>query len=292
MWKLAMTGLPMVPARLRKAAWIVLHPHTFFRVATALASARIRYILQTEPRLVFKYLGPYIAAHLSRRERASILIDHYTFIGDRLGEDFLRKVVDSRLELWRQDGGKHAYRIVLTFPRSTHDEGDLALIFEADGIDIYTLGFAIGPASISGVLDSRALYIARVQGKAKGLPLIRDATRDCLDVSPAWTLLAAAEGIATALKIRHLLGVGAANQIAAGKDVQPEDLVRAYDDFWVAAGGLKLNRNLYHLPVPAALKPIHAIQRDHRRRAMRKREFRSLVTQRVCTAIRELGPPN
>ena len=103
----------------------------------------------------------------TRKERAAILIDHYAFLTDRVEGDFFRTIVDCRLELWQQMIGEHIYRICLTFPRTTHDEGDLALIFEADGVDIYTLSFAIGPGSIAGLTACRALYIARVQGKKR-----------------------------------------------------------------------------------------------------------------------------
>src|SRR2546422_6365554 len=43
--------------------------------------------------------------------------------------------------------------------------------------------------------SDHAIYIGRVQGKGRGLQLIKKATKDCLDISPAALLLAATEGI-------------------------------------------------------------------------------------------------
>jgi uncharacterized protein VirK/YbjX len=181
-------------------------------------------------------------------------------------------------------------RICVTFPRTEtfHREGDLSLIFEADGVDIYVLSFAIGPGSIAGLDASRAIYIARVQGK-DGLHLIRTATKMCADVSPPALLLAAAEGVATALGISHIIGVGADAHISASYDFQANNMVKAYDEFWLAAGGVRLERNLYHLPVPLPHKPIHSVKRNHRSRALRKREYKTIVKEQVCRAFRDVA---
>ena len=251
MRELGKDGLRTALARVWKGAWMLVHPRTCFEVVKVLTSSSTRSIVQAEPRLMFKYLGGYLGADLSRKERAAILIDHYAFLTERVEGDFFRTIVDCRLELWQQMIGEHIYRICLTFPRTTHDEGDLALIFEADGVDIYTLSFAIGPGSIAGLTACRALYIARVQGKSGGAHLIRSATKGCLDVSPAALLLAAAEGIATALGLSNMIGIGAHNHISTCADILPEGMVKAYDEFWIAVGGFAAGAQ--HVPSDGAV---------------------------------------
>jgi len=66
-------------------------------------------------------------------------------------------------------------------------------------------------------------------------------------------------------------------------------MVKAYDEFWMAAGGLKLARDMYHLPVPSFSKPIQSIKRNHRARTLRKREYKKLVTEQVCREFRDLA---
>jgi uncharacterized protein VirK/YbjX len=128
-----------------------------------------------------------------------------------------------------------------------------------------------------------------VQGKGRGLHLIKSATKNCFDVSPAALLLAAAEGIATALDLCHMIGIGADNQISAGANSRQGGLAKAYDEFWIAAGGVRLERNMYHLPVPSSHKPVQSIKRNHRSRVMRKREYKKLVKERVCIAFRAVA---
>jgi uncharacterized protein VirK/YbjX len=283
--ELVKDGLNAALVRIWKGAWIFIHPRTCFKVVRVLSSVETWPVLRAEPRLLFKYLSDYLGADLSRKERASILIDHYAFLTNRLRGNFFRMIVDCRVELWRQKIGEHMVRICLTFPRTTtaHHEGDLSLVFEANGVEIYVLSFAIGPGSIAGLPASRVIYIARVQGKGKGLHLIRTATKMCLDISPPALLLAAAEGVATALGLSHMVGIGADNHISANGDFN--GMVKAYDEFWLAAGGLRLERNLYHLQVPSTHKPIQSIKQNHRSRVLRKREYKFAVKEQVRIAF-------
>jgi len=276
-------------ARVSKSAWLFTHPSTCLALARVFASEKMRPIFQTEPRLMFKFLHDYLAADLTRSERAAMLIHHYQFLEERAAEGFFSRIVDRRLELWQLPTDGHAHQISLLFPRTPHSEGDLTLMFDRDGVDLYNLSFTIGPGAIAGLEARDVLYIARVQGKGHGIDQIREATRSCGDVSPAALLLATAEGIAEALDLVHMIGVGANSHVIPRETgISPENLVKAYDEFWRAAGGTKIARNMYKLEVPSPGKPILAVKRDHRSRAHRKRRFKRTVKEQVGRSFREL----
>lgn|SRR5262245_37544576 len=268
-------------ARMYKVGWIFIQPGTWFRVVRLLTAPEIQPVVRAHPRIVLKYLGGYLGEGLSRNERASILVNHYAFLKRRVAEDFFSKIVDGRLELWKHAVGNLLFRIYLTFSRENHDEGELSLIFQSDHVEIYTLSFTIGPGSVAGLPAGHAIYVGRMQGKGGVLHLIREATKNCLDISPAALLLAAAEGIAMALEIRHVVGMGADQQVSAEKDSRPEGLVHAYDQFWMALGGVKMDRNMYLLSTPLSEKPIKTIKQNHRSRTLRKRAFKKLVKEQV-----------
>lgn len=278
-WRNALT-------RVSKSAWLASHPLTFFALACVFGSVKLRPILRVEPRLMFKFLHDYLTTDLSPKERAAMLIHHYAFLEERAEAGFFRHIVDQRIELWQLTVDEHAYRIWLLFPRTPHSEGDLTLMFEADGVDIYNLSFTIGPGAIAGVDARDAMYIARVQGKGRGVDRIREATRNCLDVSPATLLLTAAEGIATALGLKCMIGIGADTHVISRENEKLDNLVKAYDEFWTAAGGSRLSRNMYELAVPSPGKPILAVKRDHRSRTHRKRRFKKTVKEQVHQAFR------
>src|SRR6266853_1621768 len=131
MRELVKDGARAALTRIWKGAWIFTHPRTCFEVVKVLASAETRPVVRAEPRLLFKYLSDYLGADLSRKERASILIDHYTFLTDRVQGKFFRMIVDCRVKPWQQIVGEHRYRFYLAFARTgtEHCEGDLSLVF-------------------------------------------------------------------------------------------------------------------------------------------------------------------
>ena len=103
--------------------------------------------------MMFKYLTEYLKTGLSRKERASILVHHYTVLGDRAEEQFFKTIVGRGVRVWEESFEDQMYSIVLTFPRETHDEGDLALVFHAGTTGLYTLSFTLGPGSIAMELN-------------------------------------------------------------------------------------------------------------------------------------------
>jgi len=134
------------------------------------------------------------------------------------------------------------------------------------------------------------MYVARVQGKGRRLDRIRQATKDCQDVSPPAILLAAAEGIAQALDLDLMVGIGAGIQVAPRRS-QSDNLVKAYDEFWEAAGGLPVARQMYRLAVPSQEKSILEVKREHRSRTLRKRRFKGAIKERVREAFRRAVLP-
>jgi uncharacterized protein VirK/YbjX len=272
--------------RARKGAALLTDPMTHLQVTRVLTRREVRPVVRASPRVMFKYLTDYLKTDLSRKERASILVHHYALLGSRSHEQFFRKIAEGRLELWRESFGDHAYRILLTFPHMTDDEGDLSLVFRADETDLYVLSFTLGPGNIANLSAPSAMYIARVQGKGRALDRIRLATKDCLDISPPALLLAAAEGIALELDLEHMVGIGGKTQLSADK-AAPSSRLSAYDEFWTALGGERLEGDMYHLTVPLTEKPITSIKRCHRSRVRRKRAFKALVSRNVRARFRE-----
>ena len=272
--------------RARKGAAILTDPWTHLRVTRTLSRQEIRPVVKAAPWMLFKYLTDYLKTDLSTKERASILVHHYTLLSSRSHEQFFRNIAEGRLELWQESFDGHTYRILLTFPHTTDAEGDLLLVFRADETDLYVLSFTLGPGGIARLPDTNVMYIARVQGKGRALDRIRAATKDCLDISPPALLLAAAEGIGMELNLEHMIGIGGQTQISADK-AAPSSRLSAYDEFWTALGGTRLEGDMYRLTVPMTEKPIAAIKRCHRSRVKRKRAFKALVASRVRARFRE-----
>lgn len=269
-----------------KAAGAIRHPVLQFRVFRIFLGSEAKRVAVAEPIVMLKHLGDYLGHEFSRADRAHALIGHYSILTSKVRSGFFDRIVDGEIELWRLRSEGNDFSIALTFPRKTHQEGDLSLLFCRDEACLYTLSFSFGPGHIAGSGCPYAMYVARIQGKGGAFEAIRCATRVCEDISPASLLLAAAEGIALALRVEKLIGISATVQLSAALDSRPDGLVSTYDRFWLAFGGVPLGGSMYRLDVPMTDKPISEIRRHHRSRVLRKRAFRASVRDQVMSSFR------
>lgn len=263
------------------------HPVLQARVTVLLLRRDLVPVVRARRRILVQHLGNYLAMGLPCAARAELLCSNYRFLLDRVRRGFFRTIVDSGIPLWQCDAEGQRCEIRMSFSGGAQREGDLSLGFHFDTARIYTLSFAIGPGSLAAIPAEHALYIGRMQGKGLGLNAIRTATRTCGDIAPAALLLAAAEGIAKALRIDHIVGISAESQTCGSQGDGPRGLLPAYDDFWLAKGGRKVNAQMYHLPVPLPEKPLDLVKRNHRARTLRKRAFKAELRQHVVEAFRE-----
>jgi uncharacterized protein VirK/YbjX len=274
-------------ARCIKAARLLLNIPLHIRVMKALAAPEVRIVKERDPKVLFKYLTYYLARGLSRSERAEMLIGHYACLARHLDRSFLARVCDEPLVLWHQEIDGDSFRIRLGFSAGTHAEGDLSLVFEGNALSLFTLSFTIGPGSVFGLPARPVICVARIQGKGKGFERIRHATKACRDVAPPLLLLAALQGIALALDITDLVGVDAGNQISLEGGEQPAGAPSTYDEFWLAQGAGRIDRQMFHLPVPLPEKPLALVKQKHRGRVIQRREFRNSVTEQALRRFRE-----
>ncbi len=272
--------------RARDVATMIANPTTQIKVTKTLWKPEVRPVVDADPLMPFKYLSEYLKTGLTRQERAAILVRHYRLLRENVDEHFFQQIVEGGMELWREQLAGSSYSMFLTFPRETHHEGDLALIFRADDTNLYTVSFTLGPGSVAGIDATNVMYIARVQGKGGAFDQIRKATKDCHDIAPSSLMLSAAEGIALELKLERIIGISANTQLSAARS-EPRGLVAAYDDFWTALGATKLTSDMYQMTVPLTEKSILATKRCHRSRVKRKRAFKARVREQVRLGFRK-----
>lgn len=244
------------------------------RLLRVLAHPGVLPLAQRCPRLAYRYLGEfYLAKGLSRKARLSILTNHYAYLRERVAADFFAKIYDARQLAWRDDIDGHRFDIVMFFPKDHDREGEVCLAFECDGVRLYELSFTIGAGPAIGLPCGQAVLISHVQGVAGAMDLTRAATRVCHGSAPPYLLLAAVEGIALALEIDMLVGVGTNRQC-----LRP---AFNHDDFWRSLSGAADAADFYPIALPFPEKPIELIKRNHRARSLRRRALRSRIAEQV-----------
>lgn len=263
--------------------------------AQTLAANPARQLVYRHARLPFKYLSSsYLALGLSARDRLQAAHHHYAFLNDHVRSNALAKLHDEGVRLWDAVPGDIELAIELGFPlsfdhpgRKEDQEGDLLLVLVAGGRPCFAIGFTVVPLSLAGIggAAESALFIGRVQGVCRDADLMRRVTRSLGDISPRDLLWSALEGIASALRIDHALGVSNDSHVL-NAERDGEGFSFDYDAYWQALGGTRTPQQWDWLPLPVQGKPLAEVPQKHRRRTERKRQAKAAVREAVAESFR------
>lgn len=270
----------------RLAMPILMHLPGHFELVRVMSHPNVLELSRHRPKLLYKYLTEYLAADISRRTRLSALTHHYNFMKDRVRNDFMGRLFGGRYVLWESVIDNTPLSISLAYPGEDHDfEGELRLFFENDAIPVYSITLTVVAGTSLGIGGEPVLLIGAVQGAGGKLELIKEATKACDDAPPSF-LLAAAEGLATALNIKKLAGVSLKRQVQ--KKLLFDDLHFRfdYDKFWAPLTDEKIG-GFYLLPVPIPEKPLEQVKSNRRSRALRRRALKEQIAQRVQISFQE-----
>lgn len=252
----------------------------FQRLRQVTARLPLAPLLARQPRFVYKYLPPYVAAHFDRPTRLAVLLNHYEFLERRVGATFFTALATGHL-LWRERVGDDWFTITLSYPPLAGFEAELSLNFALNGTVLQVVAFVVAPGHVLGVSGAQAVLFSQVQG-VKNVGLLKQATRALHNITPGILLVNAAYGLAAALGIEHAAGVGSEAQLSAG----PQNYFD-YSAFWLGLGGRKAAcGQAFLLPMPTPEKPIAQIASHHRGRTLRKRGYKQRVREAVEHRVR------
>lgn len=246
-----------------------------------------RDLLQRHPQIIYRSYRKYLATSFTKKSRRAVLLHHYTYLLPRMKGIFFGEISSKHTQIWQIDIGPDHFCITFSFPGELHHEGDILLDFLQNHVPLYSLSFSIAPGGLAGSAATEVILVARVQGAFGRFDAIRQATKTCCDLAPGYLLMAAVQGIATALNVAVIAGVKNCEQVTAGtnddlmKD-DPKTLYFDYDAFWQAHLGTDEGK-FYLMSVPIPEKPIELISRSHRKRTRAKRQFKNEVVE-ACRA--------
>jgi len=236
--------------------------------------------MQKHPQVVFRPFRGYLAANFRKKERRQALREHYRYLTDAVGQSFFWQIVRGKHTLWRKHIDQDDFSVTISFPPSEqHSEGDLVLAFQVNGRPLYRLSFSIVPGHLVGSAAAQAALIARVQGVRAEFAAIRRATKACSEIAPPHILMAAVQGIASALEIKCMAGVRNSQQVNENWQSGPETRFD-YDAFWKTIPGAGGQR-FYLMPLPVVERPLEQIGIAHRRRTRLKRQFKCEIREAI-----------
>ena len=274
-------GFAYFQQRFVRVCHLITHINSHMTLTYVLTRPTIKYLTESRPKVTFKYLGNYLSLSLSRATRLAILEHHYNALVNFVNKEFMENIIDGQIVLWEEQKGQDRYSIDLIF--SDFDmEGDLSLVFKVNSLNIFIFSFIIAPGKLLNLRYEQVLFITRVQGVGRNFDLIKYATKNLNEISPRTMLLVAVEAIATALGISGIAGICAKDQVSSVYFSSPEAQLNDYDDYWEKHGGIKINDDVFDIPVPLPHKPLSMIKQNHRSRTKRKRRIKKEIAAQVC----------
>jgi uncharacterized protein VirK/YbjX len=232
------------------------------------------------PLLTFKYLGRYVALGLPLRMRRSIFIAHFQSLQRRFNTTFLASLESLPVKLWRKTIGRHTFDVTLSLKYVIEHEGDLLLFFHMDGDVVYRLVFVFASGRDFHLPDETIILVSGVQG-VPDFARVKSATRMCCDIQPAHILMAALGAIAGVTEVSTVLGLHQERQLFSPK------VVFHYDRFFEIYGTEVPGQKIYKMAIPYVEKPLSEIKTSHRKRTLRKRQFKADTHHQVAEVIKQ-----
>jgi uncharacterized protein VirK/YbjX len=258
---------------------LALHLPGLIALGARIRRAGFGYAARSQPKLVFKYLGWYLAKSFGTASRLRIMSHHYRTLAARLPDLGKLGFPRNEIVLWSDRVELDTFTIGLCIPASHYLEGDLSLVFSINAVPLHKLSFTCIPGKEAGLEVGTALLVGGSQGFPGTSALIRRASKTIGEICPAAMLILALQALAKRLGADAILGITADEQTSLQN---PEQAKSRYDSFWEMSGGERQGW-FYRLPSGVAWKDTSHLSNGHRARARRKRELKV----RILAQIRE-----
>jgi uncharacterized protein VirK/YbjX len=286
-------GIPGIFGSCWRLAGVFLSYVSHQKVVAVLDAPQSRLFAGGYPRLAYRYTLPYLSTGFSWGTRRELLQTHYAFVNERLGGEFAARVVRGNMVVWSAtlEGQKVAVSVDGLCPVTRHREGELTLRFELNGTPLYFLSFSIvRESTLRHAVGAQAgksphvFYVGRVQGAPGEMSAIREATSLLGQVAPPDVLMAALAGMADAMGVQTLVGVGSDISISS-HTIKDSRSQFDYAQFWSRFGGRGLPGGHTCMTLPIEERLIEEIPSKHRKRTLTKRAFKAQVATLAAEAM-------
>ena len=266
--------------RARQFMELLLHSPGLIALAAVMRRAGFAGAARSQPVVLFKYLGQYLANCFGTAARLRIMSHHYGTLAARLPDLAKLGFPRNEIVLWSQRAELETFTIGLCMPARNYLEGDLSLVFSVNGSRLHKLSFTCIPGKEAGLSAGTALLVGGSQGFPGTSALIRKASKTLGEICPASMLVLALQALARCLGADAILAVTGDEQTSLR--AHPEQAKSQYDWFWETSGGQR-QEWFYRLPEGVAWTDTSHLSNGHRPRARRKRELK----ERILAQIRE-----
>src|SRR5262245_28067219 len=129
------------PKRARQVIDLALHTPGLIALGARIHQAGFGSAARSQPVLVFKYLGQYLANSFGTAARLRIMSHHYRTLAARLPDLGKLGLPKNEIVLWSHGIDRDTLTISLCMPARNYLEGDLSLMFSVNEVRLHKLSF-------------------------------------------------------------------------------------------------------------------------------------------------------
>lgn len=259
------------PLRMLAASCILLFPRLLLKYLKINIWRKLKCATREHDPMYFLAHKYYLSKRLTVKERIQSAIEHHAYelknFNRKYESDVYRGI---GIIIWecRIDG--HHFSIILTGSEDNRNEGDLSIIFKANGQYLWRTSFSYVNSDIFKLNHGVTILISRNQAENKSSRelLIEYFGQNQLQ----FLCLSAVCGIAAANGWTKILGIRHNLQIAY-QDCYEIGFCNSYTLLWQQFDAREIDRHVYELDVPLKVRPLQLINRSHRARARARRQY-------------------
>lgn len=229
-----------------------------------------------------RYLIPYLANGLSVPQKRSVVLHNQSYSLNLLGHRGIELLCEN-FELWSAAGCTIDWQI----DHLPSNEGEFALVFSFDGERLQWLRFTFADAKTFGFAAEPAIVVGAIQGKLHAAEATHRAAVTCNGVRSAYLLLSAVNAIADFAGVKSIIGISNI-RLVNQEGRKAGRMLFDYDGFWTERGAVAGDQGFYSLSRTAETAVPGASTASHRRRAVRRREFREATRAQALGRCRVL----
>lgn len=242
-------------------------------------------LLSVSPKITKQYFSSHLVRSFDLQERLAAVIHHYEFIRALFKPALFKMLLDGGMPVWSRTVDSDQFRLVLKHNVQHFYEGDILLILFHEDLQLFQISFSVVPGASLGMGEGDILLLGSAQGVKSDHDELKYVVKANHGVAPSHLVMAAARGIAQAIGVAGIAGVGNVDQILKTQ-ARASAFSFDYDAFWPMFGGEPNEEGIFVIPLDTFEKPLLDIPRTHRRRSRKKREFKAAVTQESQHALR------
>ena len=227
----------------------------------------------------------YLSRALSYRQRIATALCHYRYEDAQYDGRYRTAVYrDGGLSLWSASVGEVRYELRLVASPELRHEGDISVVFAANGVRLCAMSFSWVDASVFGAHGGPIPFVTRNQSAHSDTPALAGFRRDFPQNSPPYFCLAAIHGLAAAHGRTRIAAIKHDSQIAFAEPYE-KSFRHSYSDFWRSFGASELDHQALSVPVPLALPDLSTVKAKHRKRAQERRRHWAAVSRSAFDTV-------